>query len=246
MAKHPKAIYFDVTGVRHELHPEDLHDTVKRSLARSNELWNETQEFRLYPRYNLSSPHFYALRPGRMLYKREEANPEHDSRIINLLNHLNDNPNLKLGFYTWDGEERTFCTLVDVSNYFWSKETYRAVSKFGCCRHDLFGASNGNQLVQSQPWIAIEVVKHHFLEEKAFKDLITLSSILPILIAFDFIDAPNYFLKIEECRVRITYYIYDGSVWNGEKRWPDERCNAAFFKENLNKSIASKNNKSTS
>lgn len=242
MPKHKVAIYYDSQGTKSEIFPEDLHDIGKRALARSTELWDEDNEYRLYPRYREDSPHFYSLSSTlRKLHVSAETDPAHNDRVDELLGLLNSDSGYKIGFNTWDGEgdkkEKQFALLTQTNGYAWGKEIARALSEDVRCRHDLFGASKALQLTAKYPWVAIEVVKHHYPDDKTFKSLISLSKVLPLVVLFDFVDVPNYFFQIKEKDkiIRVIYYIYDGSVWKGDSRWKE--CSSSFFREKISQHI---------
>lgn len=244
MPKHPVAIYYDSQGHQCKLFPNDLHDVGKRAFARSNELWDESEEYRLYPRYRADSPHFFSLSSNiRRLVDSTETDPTHNLRVDELLAILNSDTNYRIGFNTWDNigseKEEQFVTLTETRNYKWGKEITRALSENARCRHDLFGASNALQLTAKYPWVAIEVVKHHYPDEAAFNAFLSLSKILPLIVLFDFVDVKNYFFQVKENEkiVRVVYYIFDGSMWKGEDRWT--KCSSSFFKEKVTQHIQS-------
>lgn len=242
MPKHPVAIYYDSQGTRLQLFPHQLHDIGKRAFARSTELWDEDEEYRLYPRYRADSPHFYSLSSKlRNLHVSAETDPAHNQRVDELLEILDSDIGYKIGFNTWDGEgeekEEQFVSFTETRGYAWGKEITRALSEDARCRHDLFGASKALQLTAKYPWVAIEVVKHHYPDDTTFQALLSLSKALPLVILFDFVDVRNYFFHVKknDRTIRVIYYIYDGSVWKGEKRW--SKCSPNFFRERISQHI---------
>ncbi len=242
MPKHPVAIYHNSEGTKCQIFPHELHDVGKRAFARSIELWDEDEEYRLYPRYRADSPHFYSLSNKlRKLHASAETDPAHNQRVNELLEILGSDVNYKIGFNTWDGEgegkEEQFVAFTETRRYTWGKEVTRALSEDVRSRHDLFGATRDLQLTSRYPWVAIEVVKHHYPDDETFNALLSLSKSLPFVVLFDFVDARNYFFQVkrEDRAIRVVYYIYDGSVWKGEKRW--ERCSPSFFREKIAKHI---------
>jgi len=82
-------------------------------------------------------------------------------------------------------------------------------------RHDVFGASPRLGMSERRPWIALEVIATHHLDEGTFQSLLDLSAEIPLIVAFDLIGVPNYFLQLDEMNLtlRVIYYIYDGCVW---------------------------------
>lgn len=238
MPKYPYAIYYDANGKQQRLFPHELHDTGKRAFARANELWDPDDEYRLFPRYRGDSPHFYALSNDNRAFSRVlENDPDHDARAMYLFGQLSSDTNFKVGFYEWDGTEKQFISFTQTKNYSWGKEVTRALTANVRCRHDVFGAPNDLRLIPRLPWIAIEVVKHHYPDDQTFSALLSLTKQLPCVILFDFIDAPNYFLSVDKTmgEIRVIYYIHDGSVWKNGNRW--ESCTPTFFREKVSEHI---------
>lgn len=242
MPKHPFAIYYDSRGTKSQIFPHELHDVGKRASARATELWDGGEEYRLYPRYRADSPHFYSLSSKlRSLHVSTETDPAHNQRVDKLLEVLDSGTNYKIGFNIWDRDgdkkEEQFVSFTETRDYRWGKEVTRVLSEDTRCRHDLFGAPNALQLTSRYPWVAIEVVKYHYPDDATFDGFLSLSKSLPLVVLFDFVDVKNYFFQVKEIEkvIRVIHYIYDGSVWTGEKRW--ESCNAALFKEKISKHI---------
>ncbi|HEX8290557.1 MAG TPA: hypothetical protein VF570_02300, partial [Pyrinomonadaceae bacterium] len=180
------------------------------------------------------SPHFYSLSGNaRSIVRIKESDPAHDRRVADLLRVLSSGANFRIGFYDWDGEETQFVSFTQTRNYSWGKEVTRALTAGVRCRHDLFGAPNDLTLTARFPWVAVEVVKHHYPDNKTFSAFLSLTKELPCVILFDFIDVPNYFLKVNETsgEIRVIYYIYDGAVWKNINRW--ESCTPEFFREKV-------------
>lgn len=234
MPKYSHAIYYDTHGDQQKLFPHELHDTGKRAFARSAELWDPDEEYRLFPRYREDSPHFYSLSNNTRAFSRLlENDPAHDARVVDLLDALSSDTDFRVGFYEWDRDEKQFVSFTRTRNYSWDKEVTRALSASVRARHDLFGTSNDLKLTAQFPWVAIEVVKHHYPDDQTFSALLSLTKQLPCVILFDFIDVPDYFLNINQStgEIRVIYYIYDGSVWKNGTRW--KSCTPAFFREKV-------------
>ncbi len=234
MPKYPYAIYFDSQGEVQKIFPSDLHDINKRAFARSAELFDPDKEYRLFPRYRADSPHFYSLsKSTRYVSRLEETDPDHDNRIDHLLDTLNLGADLSIGSFVWDGDEKQFICLTRTYDYAWGKEVCRVLNSDTKCRHDIFGAPTDLARVDRLPWLAIEVVKHHFPDEQTFSGFLSLSKVLPFVVLFDFIEVPNYFLQVDfsSWRLRVVYYIYDGSVWKNNIRWGE--TTAGLFREKV-------------
>lgn len=236
MAKYKFAIYDDINGEEQKIYPNDLHDLTKLAFARDQELFDETKQIRLYPRYRKDSPHFYSLQNvQRNIINRGENSVEHKNRIDDLIDKLNNNPKIfKIGYYTFsndsDDGKRQFNELASTKNYTWGKEITRFISENSICRHDIYGQQEILSQSSIHPSIAIEVIDSHYPDSKVINEWLELTKIIPLIITFDLVKKKNYYLqikdndyKVEEERntIRMVYYIFDGSVWKGSVRRTD-------------------------
>lgn len=238
MPKYPHAVYYDERGQKQQLRPDELHDRNIRAFARKAELWDPDEQYRLFPRYRADTPHFYSLNSGvRSFSRNKENDPEHDRRVDYLYKVLSSGAGFRIGCYEWDDEGKQFVYFTRTQNYSWGKEVTRALTADVQCRHDLFGAPEGLKLTARFPWIAIEVVKHHYPDDKTFSAFLSLTRELPCVILFDFVAAPNYFLHVnrDSGEIRVIYYIYEGAVWRNRVRWDD--CTPALFREGVEEQI---------
>lgn len=243
MSKYPHAIYYNASGEPQKLLPSELHDVGKRAFARSIELWDPDEEYRIFPRYRKDSPHFYSLSNNARVFSRTTENdPAHDQRVADLLKELSSGKNFRVGYYDWDGGEQQFVSFTKTQKYSWGKEVTRVLTANVRCRHDLFGAAESLSLTARFPWVAVEVVKHHYPDDQTFSALLALTKELPCVVLFDFIHVPNYYLNIDVSKgeLRVIYYIYDGSVWKNGTRW--RSCTPSFFRESVAKDIEQKIN----
>ena len=65
MAKYEYAIYYNYDNKKQEIYPNELHDIAKLTFARDTELYDETEQIRIYPRYRKDAPHFFSLQETR-------------------------------------------------------------------------------------------------------------------------------------------------------------------------------------
>ena len=238
MAKYKYAIYYDLDNEKQIIYPNDLHDVTKLAFARDQELYDSDEQIRLYPRYRKDTPHFYALQDSkRKITQRNENSEEHNLRVNKLLDTLNSslNDTLKVGYFTFgEDKKQQFNTLTKIKNYTWGKEINRFISESSICRHDIYGQKNVLSQSSIFPAFAIEVIDTHYPTDDVINGWIELSKIMPIVIAFDLIKKPNYYFQIKDNKIRIIYYIFDGSIWKNEKRQID-LVSAGAFRETLSR-----------
>ena len=219
--KYQRACYYDKAGNIHWIVPDDLKNPHDLALARSVRLYDETEEYRLFPRARESGPHFFCRsREQRRLVVSAEADPRHNKRRDELKDSLLTVPGLKLGYREYFGPEKfDFVEVAEIEGYTWETEVTRIVPYGLRVRHDIFGASPVLAMSERRPWIAIEVISTHYLDEGTFDSLMALSADLPLLVLFDLVEAPNYFISLdtEENTLRFIYCIYNGKVWRNEK-----------------------------
>ncbi|HVS52473.1 MAG TPA: hypothetical protein VHD62_08965 [Opitutaceae bacterium] len=222
--KYPFAVYRDQNGDLKVIKREDLVDCSILALARSVRLYDEDEEYRLYPRARTGAPHFYCRTENRRrLVAPIEPDPRHNARRDSLLAALNSQKGLKLGYRDYFGsgpEDFEFFEIAEIEGYIWGKEVTRIMPYGLRVRHDVFGASPLLAMSERRPWIALEVIATHYLDDDTFQSLIDVSREMPLIVGFDLVEEPNYFLKLDEAdgTLRLIYYIYDGSVWRNEVR----------------------------
>ncbi len=221
--KYEFAVYLDQDDELQKLYPEDLRDlSISQKIkVRELELYDESEEYRLYPRFNEKSPHFYCKSPVRTFDKNtKDKSKKHDERIKELFEQLNSQKKVNVGYYTFDDDgNKYFETLVSINNYTWGSEVSRIIDSTYRVQHDLFGANLSLSMSIRKPLIALEVVKTHFLEKRTFDCLLKLSKEIPLIVILDFTIKKNYHCQVieDENKLRITHYIYNGSVWNRDK-----------------------------
>jgi hypothetical protein len=223
--KYKYAIYRDSNNDIKEIYPDDLKNlSISEKInIKKLELYDEDEEYRIFPRFNEQTPHFYCRsKTIRTIDKnRLDKSKKHDDRIDDLINDLKSVNTFKIGYYTFDKnlEEKYFETLLSIKDYSWDKEVHRIISSDSRVIHDIFGAELSLSMSQKKPNIAIEVVKTHFPEKNTFEKLLKLSEEFPLLIIFDFTIKKNYYFQVksDENLIRISHYICNGSLWDRDK-----------------------------
>ena len=218
--EHLLAVYYDVQGERHEIKAEELNDRATLELAKLADLLDESEQVSLSPRIVKDKrSHFVA--PASSVKRRVLAGPKdpaHDKRIETLLDDLKAGERWKIETRRYVDKELIATILFDLfADYTWDKEVHRIVTADTIVRHDLFGQANQLKMSMRRPWIAVEVINTHYPEEVAFQEMLRLSRAMPLLVAFDFIERPNYFFKVDlrSATIVTRVYIHDGCVWTG-------------------------------
>ncbi|MDP2596402.1 hypothetical protein [Alteromonas stellipolaris] len=233
--KYEYAVYTDENGEQQKLKPSELSNLsiADRVKIRELELYDETEEYRVYPRFNKKSPHFYCPSEERNYDKNNKDKSEkHDERVKEIVCSLQELEKFKVGYYNFENgvdengkktSEKFFETLVSLEKYTWSSEVSRILNSKLRVQHDVFGTNIELGMSQRKPFMAIEVVKSHFPEKNTYEGLIELSKQIPLLVAFDFTKKKNYFFQIDQRlkRVRVSIYIYNGSLWSGCSEFSD-------------------------
>ena len=221
--KYEFAVYRDKKDEKVRLYPKELSglNISQKINIRELELYDEFEEYRIYPRFNEKSPHFFCKSSVRDCDKnRKDKSQKHDKRVDDLVKKLNRLDHINIGYYTFDDENKKFFeTLVSLKDYTWGSEISRIIDSTYRVQHDVFGANLSLSMSTRKPFIAIEVVKTHFPEKRTFEGLLKLTKDIPLLIILDFTIKSNYYCQVieDENRLRISHYIYNGAVWNGDK-----------------------------
>ncbi|WP_341210206.1 hypothetical protein [Alteromonas stellipolaris] len=194
----------------------------QRLKIKEMELYDESEEYRVYPRFNEKSPHFYSKSSKVRAYDKnnKDKSPKHDERVKSLVKKLNEMDCLDIGYYLFEKKEKYFESLVRIKNYHWEAEVSRIIDSKTRVQHDIYGAELSLSMSQRKPFIAIEVVKTHFPEKNTFESLLKLSKEIPLIVIFDFTVKKNYYCELvkDGKRLRINNYIYDGALWDRDKK----------------------------
>lgn len=222
--KYERACYRDNNGALHWIEPNELNDPITLATARSVRLYDEDEEYRLFPRNREGGPHFFCRSANpRRLISSKEKDGRHDRRRDILKERLENITGLKVGYRHYYGsgkDDFDFVEVAEIEDYKWGTEVTRIVPFNLRIRHDIFGASPVLGMSERRPWIAIEVISTHYMDEETFEAVLDLSKHLPMLVGFDLVDIPNYFTSLDEKTgtLRFIYYMYDGAVWRNDMR----------------------------
>jgi hypothetical protein len=242
--KWPIAVYYDSGSVRHQLDRKSLDDAApnpaERLRIRNLELWDSAEEYRLAPRFRSNAAHFYSPQSNtRSVCSRAEKSTGHNRCCATVIGEL-ERREWTVGYYAWDkmspddpNGEKVIDPLFRTGGYSWGKEVTRTLTSGIRWVHDVFGAKLDLRTSERFPWFAVEVIDTHFPDQQALDGWIEASKSFPYVVAFEFVASPKYFFAFNEklgC-LRISYYIYDGRLWNGASPWTT--TSAAFFKERL-------------
>ena len=218
--KYEFAVYRDNNDQKKKLYPIKLAglNISQKIKIRELELYDECEEYRIYPRFNEKTPHFFCNSSVRYYdNNRKDKSPKHDVRVNELVKQLNRLKHIKVGYYTFDDDQnKYFETLVSLKDYTWEAEINRIINSTCRVQHDVFGANLSLSMSTRKPLVAIEVIKTHFFEKRTFENLLKLARDIPLLVILDFTIKKNYYCQVveDESRLRISHYIYNGSLWN--------------------------------
>ena len=244
--KHEIAIYHDASGKEHTIKAKDLVKDDVFETAKVNELWDRDEQIRLEAREGVYGDdddvvrerHFYASPTGglRNVYDTVEDNPVHNARVGEIERILDEGKIQKVITGSYVNKVFEPVELFEVMDYQWESEVTRIIDEHAIVRHDIFGQSNNIRMSILRPWVAIEVINEHYPEERAFEAFILWSRMIPFLVAFDFTDRPDHFLKIDTFlgMMAVKLYIYGGIVWYEGKEESQITTSAALkiFAEN--------------
>jgi hypothetical protein len=222
--KYEYCTFRDKNGVLKRIYPKSLLglNISQKLKVRKMELFDESEEYRLYPRFNEKSPHFYSKSSNVRTYDKndKDKSTKHDDRVSDLVKDLNKINNLNIGYYLYDeSDNQYFETVIRIEGYHWEAEVSRIINSNTRVQHDVYGADLSLSMSQRRPFIAIEVVKTHFPEKNTFESLLKLSKDIPLIVIFDFTVKKNYYCAVVkgDNQLRISNYIYNGSLWDKAK-----------------------------
>lgn len=248
--KYPYAFYVDENKQWQKVSYIKLSDENERAFLRTRELYNnEKKQIYLGIRNRESKPHFYRKKDVRVLIEKGVDYSQKHKEIINFLlnNYLKkyESNKIKFGFYDkpWgkSKKEKGFDTIINVNDYCWEKEQGFGLIYGKYVVFDILGRSKINiSLLDSNPYIAIEVIDTHFHSLETFRALLELSKNLPFIIVYYFI---NQYPKLNQpmisnsikspLKMRIYAYLYDGSFWIQKCRIEEDE-NVIISPDNIN------------
>jgi len=229
--EHELAVHWDELGRRQTIPAKDLVDDQTFADAKDRELFDESEQIRVYPRDGTATRrrHFRAEVTGVRGFDKGENSPAHNARVGALLR-LEDG--WSVGYQTQANEpiERIFGPLPA---YNWGKEVTRILSSTALARQDVYGDS-GIRMSIRKPSIAVEVVQSHYPEEATFTALLAHTAQVPSIVFFDFtLASANALVRIDlKAQALIfrsyTFAITDGALWIGPERLDQVKTSAHF------------------
>jgi len=235
--KYPVAQYLNEDKEVEKVHFSALTDLNKRAYLRGKDLVDEKGSVRLGIRYpQKKTPHFY-----RLSQRRDELDgglnegKDHESHKNNICTFLSGYNKYRFGFYErpW-AEDKSKFGFEDViklnKKYEWTTEVAFGLISGKFIRFDILGKSlDSVELIDSYPYVAIEVVDSHFHSKEAFKILLSATKNIPLIVIYYFVSKSPY-LNQTKCpdrkngypKVRLQYHIADGSLWFSNVRLEDE------------------------
>jgi hypothetical protein len=222
--EHRIAVYWDALGKRLIIHFEDLADDATFANAKLLELYDESEQVRVFPRDRTRRDgrrHFYSESSGRRALDRGENNPEHDERVFELAQALHTfGDGWRLAYQALAGAEPE-TIFGPLPAYTWGAEVTRILTADNSLRHDIYG-DWGIRMSVRRPSIAIEVVNTHYPEEATFSALLAKSAEVPLVVLFDFTRfVRGRVLVVDEASQSIVFRsyafsIFEGCVWLGK------------------------------
>lgn len=213
---------------------QELTNANKRAILREKELFDSQNSNKILGiRNHQKTPHFYQKQTLRGNIETGIRETEEHARQINILkSFLTKYEKNAFGFYEspWekDDKDKGFDFIIKTKEYKWDSEV-----KFGLIYgkyivFDILGRSETLSLVESNPYVAIEVVDTHFHSKETFKTLLELSKNMPFIVLYLFVQKAPYINGTKKpertnsfTHNRIRYYISDGSFWDYNDRIED-------------------------
>lgn len=204
----------------------ELENPLRRSQLKGLDLVDEINGTKsLGVRNHPDTPHFFHTRQRRKPLDGRVVNTEiHGDECSRLVSFLKANPKVDIGYYEtpWNRSDMGFEVLVSTRDYIWrsGKETALGIVYGRLFIPDILGRSNRVGLVDSEPYVALEIVDTHFPSLETFQTVLRCTKDIPLVVCFYFCaGAPvenqkkNPPAKNGVARIRINYYVADGSFW---------------------------------
>jgi hypothetical protein len=221
---HQIAIYFDTSFNRKILRSADLVNPEVLDIAKSQELYDESEQYQLIPRTGIGiTPHFAKIPEEKAPYDhlvRNENNPAHDIRVARHFQALVQLKHFSLAIKYPGVSEKPLKTFPEMPQYVWETEAQRFCKEKVIVRHDLYGHCPRPSMSIRRPTIAIEVINTHYPEDRAFAAMLKESLEKPTVILFDLVQGGYSFVFVDSQNMRIevrpwAYYIFNGAVYKG-------------------------------
>lgn len=234
MPKYNIAYFLNDENVWEPASYRELIDENVRARLRDKDLREKRNgEMSLRIRNHPDTPHFFRKRLVRQnIEKGTQESEKHDYIIGFLQNYLNSRFSKHcFGYYErpWAGD-KGFGEIVKTKSFKWSQEVGFGLAYGKYIVFDILGRSDENiTILDSSPFVAIEVVDTHFHSKDAFIALLELSKNIPFIILYYYV---NKFPLLNQqkdpsrtngySKIRIHSYIADGSFWIRDSRIEEE------------------------
>jgi hypothetical protein len=221
---HQIAIYFDTSFNRKILRAADLVKPEVMEIARSQELYDESEQYLLIPRTGAGiTSHFAKIPEEKTPYDhlvRNESNPAHDIRVARHFQALLQLKHFSLVIKYPGVSAKPLKIFPKMPQYVWETEAQRFCGGKIIVRHDLLGHCPSPSMSIRRPTIAIEVINTHYPEERAFAAMLNESREKPTVILFDLVQGGYSFVSVDPKQMEIevrpwAYYIWNGLVYKG-------------------------------
>ena len=234
MPKFNEAFYKDENNNWETISYQELTNPNNRATYREKQLVNEIKGNKILGiRNHPQTPHFYQKLSLRSNIEGGIHETKEHTDIQNMItNFLNKYEKNSFGFYEspWEEEkqDKGFDYIIKIKEYKWEKEIRFGLIHGKYIIFDILGRSNTFNLLDTTPFIAIEIVDTHFHSRETFKILLELSRNIPIIIFYYFVSQAPYLNQVSKplrsnsfTKNRIYHYISDGSFWITNDRIED-------------------------
>lgn len=212
---------------------ELTNENVRASLRDKDLRERINGEILLGIRNHPDTPHFFRKRLIRQNIERGIRESEKHKVVIEFLKkYLTEKFNKHdFGYYErpWS-QDKGFGSIIKAKEFKWDKEVGFGLAYGKFVIFDILGRSNREiSLLDSSPYIAIEVIDTHFHSKDAFIALLELSKNLPFIILYYYVNKFPILNQHKDpsrsngySKIRIHSYIADGSFWIRDSRIEEE------------------------
>ncbi|VXA77289.1 MULTISPECIES: hypothetical protein [Aeromonas] len=230
MPKYETAYFLNDDNVWEPVSYRELRDENMRARLRDKDLRErKSGEILLGIRNHPDTPHFFRKRLIRKNIEKGMNESEKHNNVVGFLEKYLDQKFSKhdFGYYErpW-AKDKGFGSIVKAKSFKWGKEVGFGLAYGKYVIFDILGRSSENiSLLDSSPYVAIEVIDTHFHSKDAFIALLELSKNLPFIILYYYVNKFPLFNQHKDplrsngySKIRIHSYIADGSFWIRDSR----------------------------
>lgn len=230
MPKYETAYFLNEENIWEPTSYLELKDENVRAKLRDKDLREKINgEILLGIRNHPDTPHFFRKRLIRQNIEKGVSESDKHNYIVSFLENYLDQKFSKhhFGYYErpWS-EDKGFGEIIKTKDFKWSREVGFGLAYGKYIVFDILGRSTEKiALLDSSPYVAVEVVDTHFHSKEAFIALLELSKNIPFIILYYYV---NKFPLLNQqkdpsrsngySKIRIHSYISDGSFWIRDKR----------------------------